>query len=79
MLQGQSEIGRKHNFFNEKLNLSHQKYKKAHLHDGIIKYAKLEKHPVDTLGDMACTNKNVNRQDRGRKFSTQKKNNSLTS
>ena len=44
------------------MNLSCQKYQKAHLHDGINKYARLEKPPVNTLGDMAVTRKNVNRQ-----------------
>ena len=37
-------------FVKEKLNLSCQKYLKAHLHDGINKMP-----PVNTLGDMACT------------------------
>jgi hypothetical protein len=37
---------------NTDLNLSHQKYQKAHLHDGVNKYARLEKPPVNTLGDI---------------------------
>jgi hypothetical protein len=41
-------------FFYGKLYSSRQKYQTAHLHDGIKKYAKLEKPPVNTLGDMAC-------------------------
>ena len=35
-------------------------YQKTHLQDGINKYARLEKPPFNTLGDMACTRKNVN-------------------
>jgi hypothetical protein len=59
----------KHQFFYEKLNSSRQKYQKAHLHDGINKYARLEKPPVNTLRDMVVTRKNVNRQtDRGAKI-----------
>ena len=38
-----------------KFNLSRQKYQKTHLHNGINKYARLEKPPVNTLGDMAHT------------------------
>ena len=36
-------------FFKEKLNLSRQKYQKAHLHDAINKYARLEKPPSKYL------------------------------
>ena len=43
--------------FYDKLNSCRQKYQKAHIHDGINKYARLEKPPVNTLGDMAVTRK----------------------
>ena len=46
---------------------------KAHLHDGINKYARLEKPPVNTLGDMAVTRKLLTDRQKGKKFKKKKK------